>query len=405
MASACQSLDRPLGPRDGRAPSSVACADLAQRDFVEHHIEYAGFMSNHLAHGLVALHQLGASAERMDDFYPHASQHLEARRPATGATQPLTRDNFVSSVGRVDFTSCVHFLQQEWTRIAVDLDPEATNDADTLKRIEQRLVAELFPRLAFGIAGHATHPLIHIGFGLVMTSEVDPPMWSHLRQGEGGRAQNPMVVTGLAYLIYQGVRLDAGTGGYSPASMDSIPHANTKPLHTVLADAIEKLGPWVGRLDSMVAEKPYSERAGGQFQRKVAVLADHAAQDLLRVDAQWRIDSIDLAVDELRSAVLLLYGVSDNDFFMLHGVTSLYALRHILPKLAADADRIVALRYGLKMLLAVFAVQGLPAKESKALQTFAQSGDVQAAAQQAMDEQPEFLKQGRPTGGRREASV
>lgn len=35
--------------------------DLIGRDFREHHIEYAGYLSNHMLHALVALQRLGGS--------------------------------------------------------------------------------------------------------------------------------------------------------------------------------------------------------------------------------------------------------------------------------------------------------------------------------------------------------
>jgi hypothetical protein len=396
MASESALLPPTSATRDGNAPSSRTCAELAQRDSDEHHIHYKQYLSNHLAHGLVALHQIGATAERMEEFYVAGSKSLEPRSDKDAT--PLTRENFLQHVCKADWRSCLKFIQREWTRIAKEVDPEKTNTPEKLKVIEQELVAEYFPKLAPGMAGHATHPLIHTGFGLVMTENVDTPMWAHLQNGDEGRPQNPMVVTGLAYLIYQGLRLDNGTGGYSPESMQAIPHSNSKPLHTILAETIEKLSPFLEKMNQLIKESPYKERPIGDFQRKVAVVADHAAQELLDIDAQWEIIDIGLAIEQVQAAVLLLYALSNNDFFMLHEVTSFYALRHILPKLSSDADRIVALRYGLKTVLAVYVVQGMPGKDSKTLQRYAQTGDANTAAKETLAAQPEFLQQGESRG-------
>jgi hypothetical protein len=63
----------------------------------------------------------------------------------------------------------------------------------------------------------------------------------------------------------------------------------------------------------------------------------------------------------------LFSGLSSNEFFLLHGVTSFFALRHILPVLSSADDRVRALRYTLKMVLAVYLVQKMPEHDSPIL--------------------------------------
>ena len=49
-------------------------------------IEYGGYLSNHLSHGIVALHKLGASQARVDRFVAQYIPHLEASVPEPSAS-------------------------------------------------------------------------------------------------------------------------------------------------------------------------------------------------------------------------------------------------------------------------------------------------------------------------------
>lgn len=62
-------------------------------------------------------------------------------------------------------------------------------------------------------------------------------------------------------------------------------------------------------------------------------------------------------------------GLSSNDFFLLHGVTSFFAVRQLLPVLDSPSARVLTLRYMLKTLLAVYAEQGMPGCDSHILAT------------------------------------
>ena len=48
--------------------SSVDVQPFLLETSEKYHIEYRGFLSNHVAHGIIALAQLGATKERIQEF-------------------------------------------------------------------------------------------------------------------------------------------------------------------------------------------------------------------------------------------------------------------------------------------------------------------------------------------------
>lgn len=370
---------------------------LLWHDLRSHHIEYRGYFSNHLAHGLIAIHRMGASAERLDEFAREYSKKLEPQRPPAERMGTALRGSLMEHIGQGHgWTNLITFFEDEWKRVAREVEQKqgaASMAPHTLAlAVDRALLNQYFPLLLPFMSGAATHPLIHLGFGQTL-SETDPPLWWTPDQPEKlfvsaemkeqkvaspaaaatrvlvADDMNPLIIAGLAYLVFRGLRLDEGTAGYTASNLHSIPHANSLSLLQTVSRAIDAFRPLLPVIETKIGQEPYSSMQIGKFQRKLRVVVDEAAQLLLEKDIAWHVDEnrTEQAAMELHELAILLYGLSRNDFFMLHGVTSVFALQCILPGLESPEVRVRALRYALKTLLAVYVVQGMPSCDSPLL--------------------------------------
>ena len=382
------------------------------------HIEYHHYLSNHLPHALISLYHLGASARRLMAYSADYSQKLEPARgreeerpevkwaeavhynglsaPPAPVSQPIriTRENWKQYIGhKKHWLAYLAFFQAELRALtpspsssqlppAAALTSQATSPAEVAAQSltpEQAagvkaLVSLYLPQLIDGASHSALHPLIHTGWGLA-----------------GGAASLPTVCEGLAYCCYSFHSLDGHTGGYSPATIASTPHYNDVPLLSSLHRLADVFSPHMDAMAESIRRIPYCEMNVGAFQRALVWLGIEHPRLLLEADAAVRLHGVGAeVVDDLFLHVLFLFAVSGNDFFMLHTVTGLWALSHALPLLEAEDAR-VALRYGVKYVLATFVVQRMPGLQSEAMQMALKAGELEEAARWVM-----------ANGGRRE---
>ena len=147
-----------------------------------YHIEWKdGFhLTNHISHGLLALHAIGASRERSAAYAEHYSERLLAREPpgerveAGGCASATDAESLRGK--RAGFEQLVQYYARE-------LEDVCGGDV-------RQLVAAHAPALLDGLAGAAFHGLIHLGLGL--------------RAGDSA-----MVVQGCAYLAHSHLPLGA----------------------------------------------------------------------------------------------------------------------------------------------------------------------------------------------------
>ena len=200
-----------------------------------------------------------------------------------------------------------------------------------------------FSGLMQGMAGSALHGLIHLGYGF--------------------SASTPhMVCEGLAYLHHS----------YLPLVIsDSAPDIQTLGRGSLdILEVVDKV-----RVDSdlrnvMLAECTedwVTRRKLGEFQNKMVALLTLRGDSLVNYVHQIKFP--DFSVDRLQAMakwlldqVITLYLAAGkrNDFFLLHGVTSTWALLQVLP-LVNDSELIrKVVRVQLGILLAVYTVQDSP---------------------------------------------
>ncbi|MEW8548033.1 MAG: questin oxidase family protein, partial [Candidatus Thiodiazotropha sp.] len=261
---------------------------LEENNTDKYNIEYMQFLTNHVAHGIIALHRMGASEDRIRKFVDWYKDRMEP--PVYDGT---TSGDIESLKGkRVSF----HRLVQHFQDLL----------KNKYKTLDNLVVSEL-PKYTLGLGSAALHGGIHLGYGFSARNE-------------------RTVCEGLAYLHYSYRPLvykkplpsasELGKGRKTPTEL-LVSLAADKALH-----------------DSMVKEtnrKPWTSLDQGPFQRRLSyLLAVHGDYfvDLLsdlNVDIpkaeNGDIDLIELG-REVVDVAITVYTLHEppNDFFILHGV-------------------------------------------------------------------------------------
>eukprot|EP00457_Paulinella_chromatophora_P005635 gb/GEZN01005652.1/.p1 GENE.gb/GEZN01005652.1/~~gb/GEZN01005652.1/.p1 ORF type:complete len:556 (-),score=78.47 gb/GEZN01005652.1/:84-1751(-) len=291
-----------------------------------HHIDFKVYFTNHLNHGLVALYRLGASAQNLEFYARTYATRLE---PAHAMSAELSLETWRGLLGQFrEFPALKAFFASELER--------AGGDCLALVRV-------YFPQLSAGMAGRALHPTVHLGLGLDILEDCQ-------------EAGSQMVVEGLAYQTFaflncrDSAALRAQLWGQADAP--EIPALRVRgeeddrpigPLEFVqfLLEGFGELGKWVADQADLAR---YKELNLGAFQSKMLVVADCfcgkqgplsrlvGRLDFLSASEGHVTHSQRRAEWTAFTTVLVTVGylVSDNAFFMLHGVTLWFALRKVL---------------------------------------------------------------------------
>ncbi|KAH3827895.1 uncharacterized protein LOC127880916 isoform X2 [Dreissena polymorpha] len=306
---------------------------LAATSTAKYFIEYGGFLSNHVSHGVIALHRLEASPDHIQRFVDDLLPKLED----TNSDKPDSRSFEELRGQRVGYYS----LLQHYDHLLLDIGGDV-----------EKLIREEYPKVNAGLAGSALHGTIHLGYAYA----------AGYKQG---------ILEGLAYTYHS----------YRPVvskrSMEELSHfgnGNTDIL-SVLKNVRKKHDLFYAM--QMGSEKEeYSSLGLGKFQRNVCyllkekgeVLYDHLLS--LKLDATVRnadgeLDPVQLARRLVYwSTMIYILAEKKNDFFLLHGVTCAWALHTIIPILR-KLDGIVGLRHYVAVLIAVYIAQGAPALTSE----------------------------------------
>ena len=277
---------------------------LEETNTDKYFIEYKGFLSNHVAHGIIALHRLGASEERIQEFIDWYKDRLEEphQDEETG-----------------DDTDALKGKRVCYYKILLSVQNLLK---DNYKSIEGLIAGEL-PKYSLGLGCSAFHGIIQLGYGFSTKDE-------------------RRVCEGLAYLHHSYLPLvhqdpfpsadELGKGTKSPLDL----------LHSVKEDKLLH-----NKMIEGIKKEPWSSMGQGYFQCRLAYLiqvhGDHFVSLLsdLKLDTP-RTENGDIDVVELGKQIVDIattaYTVTEpaNDFFMLHGVTSAWSILQILPLLNAE---------------------------------------------------------------------
>ncbi|KAF4754540.1 hypothetical protein FOZ62_025938, partial [Perkinsus olseni] len=282
-----------------------------------HNIEYNGYFTDHSPYLSISLARSGAGSNATIDDFMKYEERLD---PAVPPDVPI---NNVSDVERY-----VNSKREHYGSFLKYFDSEV-RDAASLDDV----VRAHFPRVRRGLGGAAFHPLILTGVAL---------------EAENGL----LLAEGLAYLHVRTMRdydseeasmVTPGTSG-SPGEVlfnftEAVSEMLPLPSGTARADFLTK-----------------PELSGVLLKQRVDWPEDF--EGLQRVISEQLVPL---------AAAALYY--SDNEFFVLHGWTSLYALARLVPHLgAANVDTArSAVDSWFRAYMAAFAQRGLPgARDLKA---------------------------------------
>ncbi len=303
-----------------------------------YHIEFNVYLTNHVKHAVIALKGLGASPQRIKDYYDSyasCTAYGYGLEPQRLSEQTITQDNWQAYFGKhSNFTSYCHFFDQEEKRLGM-----------------QRLLGEYLPSLLPGCAGALMHGTIHLGWAL----------------DSGNRW---MIIEGLAYMAFSYVSCQpekSFPADPNPLTDKSVLDSLIRIAGTWETDR-EALGAW---LETTIKAEKYSEAAGfhpelsvtGTQYQIAKVLAE--GHPLIHATPAW-IESQDMATiwKQLYDALSLLYMTKPGDFIVLHLITSLYAIEQIAKQLPIGEQKRTIKCYWTAMLGVLFSRGEMPSTES-----------------------------------------
>ncbi|CAM9214500.1 unnamed protein product [Discosporangium mesarthrocarpum] len=298
-------------------------------DDTQYHIEFNGYLSNHVKHAVIALAGLSAPPSRIRGYWDEYTKltpyglPLEPAEPLN-QTKDLTDEDLEQILGKkVDFPALCKFFDKRVQELGTPA---------TLQRYA--------PLLIPGCVGGLTHGLIHLGWAL-----------------DAGHRW--MTVEGMAYLAFCHVSAH-------PERFIDRSHDDSTPFQSLLRVADEwtsqDLGSWAS--DLIVGPK-YGEATGfhaelvpSGFQWNVAKVLEEG-HPILYALPSWLDDMpVEKALEGLYKMVNLFYLTSagygagedpteevensaehTGSFLVLHLVTSLWALEHIIASLEEGQQR------------------------------------------------------------------
>lgn len=290
----------------------------------KYHIEYNEFLTNHTAHALVALHQLGASDTRLEEY---AEDYSKTLVPAVPSIHPITSENYQLYKGQTKYSHpslwedldefrAVYLPQNDWTSYRDFFLSELENNP------LRDVLLKYYPSLHDGMGGAALHCLIQLGWGLESGSNFAiaeglayhafaPLSLRHNHSGgEGGENTQKPAYSSLSELLMAYCTVDPSVFP-SPGFQPRMKHISTTPslLQRVHSSAL--------------------------FWRSVSTHDVRGLSPELTASNEEILSILD-AMQELLLALHLSAG--SLDFFAVHLLTGLHSIRQILAPLSSSED-------------------------------------------------------------------
>lgn len=281
----------------------AAVTNLLEEAARRFHVFYGGYLSNHVVHGLIALGGMDASEERMTAFFSSYEKHdtnghmLEPRHKPEFT---VTKETWTEFEGiQANFPAFYEYFLQR-----------------ILSKELESCLEELAPLIADRMPAYALHCFIHLGFGLRMHEIKDADATIALAEA-------------LALIAISGDKLgsisesEGSVGAKIETVVDALAHLRGQ-------EVLERI-----YRDPEFRDNDFDFNGGLRYLQRTmggTVLATVEAW-IAAVKAKG-FDEGELEqklVSQLCRAVLVCHwGMACKDFFLLHGVTSLYALTVIL---------------------------------------------------------------------------
>jgi hypothetical protein len=301
-----------------------------------YHIEFNGFLTNHVKHAVVALKGLGASPQRIKEYYDtyvKCTTYGYGLEPPRPSQHTITQDNWQVYFGKhCSFTSYCQFFNRKEKELGME-----------------RLLGEYVPILLPGCVGSLMHGTIHLGWAL----------------DSGNRW---MIIEGLAYMAFS--YLSCHPERTYPATRSPAKDKSVLDSLLHIADAWKAdRGALHGWLEATLTDDKYSASAGfhpelavtGAQYNIAKVLAE--GHPLIHATPAW-IGNQDMVTiwEELHEAVTLLYMTKPGDFLLLHLITSLHAMEQIANRMSVDQQKRAIKCYWTAMLGIIFSRGEVPTR-------------------------------------------
>jgi len=288
----------------------------------QYDIEFHGYLSNHAKHGIIALDRLGASEDRIQEWWdgyttltPYSLRLHRTERWDSPTLQPCSKEEFFQWKGeKIHWQSMVLFLQKE-------LESNERFDHDINK-----LVEAYAPPLLSGIAGALMHGIIHLGWAIDAGNE-----W--------------MILEGLAYLQFCHLGIDESLWQTQDAPDD----AQSNPLQSITeisrrwkAENLQET--WISSVKNKYDESFHPELVAAGFQWHLSKTL-HEPHSIVTTLPTWLTDTsipIKGLWEPLYRLATTLYLVTrdshnNGNFLVLHLLTSLWGLECVLRVVQDDA--------------------------------------------------------------------
>lgn len=263
------------------------------------HIEYGGYLSNHLSHALIALYKLEAPPSKINNFFEMYINKLEEKIPAE---KKISKNNWKEFKGKKEnYTGLVEFYKEELSKRRVD---------DVLN--------EFIPELIEGLSGSAFHGLITLGYALEFMEDT------------------LNIAEGLAYwtFCFSSLGISSKQGTFKDP-LEIFKEVKEDRIFDNISNKKLKFH------ESMMEFKKYPQA----LQKYDIYISPNASSEELMHEF------MKLVVD-----VFLKTGAVD--FFLLHGVTSMRALKTVLSHIHDKEIQLDALRFFWRAVLCTYVIQG-----------------------------------------------
>jgi len=289
-----------------------------------YHIEFNGFLTNHVKHAVIALKRLEASPQRIQEYYDtyvKCTPYGYGMEPPKPSEHIITQDNWQEYFGQhCSFTSYCEFFDQKEKELGME-----------------QLLGEYVPSLLPGCVGSLMHGTIHLGWAL----------------DSGNRW---MIIEGLAYMAFS--------------------YVSCRPERTYPATRLRIADAWEsdrealhGWLEATLTDDKYEASTG--FHPELAVTGTQfnvakvlaEGHPLIHATPDWIEDQVMATIwKELHEALTLLFMTKPGDFLILHLITSLHAMEQIANRLSIDKQKRAIKCYWTAILGIIFSRGELPTR-------------------------------------------
>lgn len=276
-------------------------------------IEFNGYLSNHVKHAVIALERLDAPEERLQEYWDMYTTLTPYNLPLHPVTEPY---DSIKPCSKEEWTSLRGKKEKFW-EMSKFLDEELEGP---LEGNINRLIQTYAPDTLAGLAGALTHGIIHLGWALDAYDGEHP--W--------------MVIEGLAYINFS--FLSVHPENFEHGAIDEATPVDSLRRIAKVWEEENLADTWIAPAKAKYDEDSgfHSELIPAGFQWELSKVLDQQHEIMYKLPTWLDTMSVDTLLEELYKTSALLYLVTRDpedghgNFLVLHLITSLWGLEHVL---------------------------------------------------------------------------